>query len=200
MKLKTFIKLILEARTPGTAIFIGRMQPITLAHYNIIEQARKTYDDIFIVIVKGAKTSADKRKNPFTLGQRVQFIYRAFDGKIPMDHIIKAPTGFTPDILDYLDKYISKKKLKKRFVIFAGADRADDYKRQIDKYYEGEAKIDIEVIPREEDSISATKVRKALIDNNLNEFKRLMPQTLWNEFDNMRKILLSKVNSISEHN
>jgi len=196
MNLKKFLNLLFEEHLPGTAVFVGRLQPITLAHYNIIDQARKTYDDIFIILVSGSKTK--KQQNPFTFKQRAELVYKAFNGKIPMSHILKAPTGFTPDILDYLDKYISRKKLKKKFVLFAGADRADDYKRQIDNYYKGAADVEVKTISREDDSISATKVRKALLDNNLEEFKRLTPKNIWPEFDKLRNIILKKINNISE--
>lgn len=198
MRLKKLLDKVLTESRQGTAIFIGRMQPLTLAHFNIINQARKDYQTVFIVIVSGGKSSKEKAKNPFSFKERAEFIYKAFEGKIPMKHIIKAPTGFTPDIVEYLDRYISRNNLKKKYIIFAGADRAEDYKRQIKNYYKGNVDVEIRVIPREEESISATKVRKALLDGDVENFKRLMPQSLWPEYNSMRNKLLQKINYITD--
>lgn len=196
MDFKSLVKNILfEESLPGTAIFVGRFQPLTAAHYSIIDNLRKSYRNVFVVIVAG-KT---KKNNPLTLGQRVKLISKAFGGKLPLQSIIKAPTGFTPDILDKISRYISKEKLKRKFILAAGEDRIDEYKRQINEYYKGEAEIEIKMIPREEESISATKVRQALMQNNEEEFRRLMPQSLWDEYESLRKLISNKNNELIDN-
>lgn len=186
MNFKTILKNILfEEHLPGTALFVGRMQPLTIAHYNIIDNARKKYDDIFVIIVAGKS----KKNNPLTFKQRVELVYKAFEGKIPMSHIIKAPNAFTPNIIDYLKRYISKEKHRKRFVIFSGEDRANEYVKQIENYYNGGAQVEIQAIPRKEESVSATKVRKALMNDDITGYKRLMPHTLWDEYEELKQII-----------
>ena len=196
MNLKTIIKNILfEDHMPGTAIFVGRMQPLTIAHYNIINDARKKYNELFVVIVAGKS----KKNNPFTFKQRVELVHKAFEGKIPMSHIIKAPTGFTPNILMHLQKYISRHAHKRLFILFAGEDRAEEYRNQIKKYYKGDAQVELHIIPRDDDSVSATKVRKALVDGDIENYKRLMPRTLWGEYEKLKKIIASIGNQLTDN-
>jgi len=186
MNFKSILKnILLEEHLPGTALFVGRMQPLTIAHYNIIDDARKKYDYIFVIIVAGKS----KKNNPLTFKQRIELVYKAFEGKIPMSHIIKAPNAFTPSIIDYLQRYISKEKHKNRFVIFSGEDRANEYVNQIEKYYNGSAQVNVHIIPRKEESISATKVRKALMNDDISSYKRLMPHTLWDEYEELKQII-----------
>jgi len=196
MNLKKLISLIFEENLPGTAIILGRFQPITIAHYNIINEARKKYQSTFVVIVSGKS----RKNNPFSVSERAKLIFQAFEGKLPMSHIIKAETGFTPDVIRKIESLISKQKNKKKFIIFAGTDRIEDYRRQIQNYYKGDADVEVIEIPREEDSISATKVRKALIDDDIDNYKRLMPTSLWDKFKNLRKILLQRKNYLTDEN
>jgi len=195
MNINTIIRDVLfEGHLEGTALFFGRMQPLTVAHYNIIDDARKKYRDLFVIIVAGRS----RKNNPLTFQQREKLIHKAFAGKIPKTHIIKAPTGFTPHIVQRLSRYISKQKTKAHFVLFAGEDRADEYRKHIEDYYEDGAKVEVQTISREDESVSATRVRKALLDSNEENFKRLMPTTLWNEYDNLKKLIAASSNQLSD--
>jgi hypothetical protein len=60
----------------------------------------------------------------------------------------------------------------------AGTDRIESYKKMADKYHD-QAKLadDFEMIEikRNDEDISATKARQALLDNNVKEFAKLTP-------------------------
>ena len=50
-----------EENIPGTAFIVGRFQPITKLHYKIINEARKKYQNIFVVVVNALPPKREKR-------------------------------------------------------------------------------------------------------------------------------------------
>jgi nicotinamide mononucleotide adenylyltransferase len=185
-----------EEHEVGTALIIGRFQPITKVHYEIIDSARKKFQQIFIVVVRGTKTQKDKEKNPFPLGLRLRLIYMAFGGKIHPSHIISAPSGFVPEIMDNILKLTSKENLKKRLVLLAGTDRIAAYKKQLDDYFDNDGvSAEIQEIARDMDSadnVSASKVREAIKNNDKETFQSLVPVGIHDEFMTLRKYLISE--------
>jgi nicotinamide mononucleotide adenylyltransferase len=185
-----------EEHEVGTALIVGRFQPITRTHFEIIDAARKKFQQIFIVVVKGAKSQKDREKNPFPLGLRLRLIYNAFGGKIHPSHIISAPSGFVPEILDNIFRLTSSENLKKRLVLLTGSDRAAAYKKQIDDYFEKDGiNVEVQEIARDmdaADSVSASKVREAIKNNDKETFQSLTPLGIHNEFMTLRKFLISE--------
>lgn len=176
--------MIFEENLKGTAYIVGRFQPITKLHYKIIDEARKKYQSIFVVIVNPLVPKKEKRytksgelrtpekarieKNPFSLALRMKLIHEAFGGKIHQSHIISAQNGFNPAIIEKIKNLTSKQKLKEKIVLLAGSDRIPDYKRQIEAHLKDD-NIEIQEISRDIDSadnVSATKAREALKTNN----------------------------------
>jgi len=202
--------MLLEENVKGTAFIVGRFQPITKLHYKIIDDARKKYQTIFVVVVnppvppkekrynkKGElrKPEADRiQKNPFNLALRMKLIHEAFGGKIHPSHIISAENGFTPDIVEKIMRYTSKDKLREKIVLLAGSDRIPAYKRQLESV-PGLDNVEIQEIPRDMDSadnVSATKVRNALKSGDEDTFKQLTPGGIHDEFNRLRKHVMSE--------
>lgn len=202
--------MLLEENEKGTAFIVGRFQPITKLHYQIIDDARKKYQSIFVVIVNPPVPSKEKRynkkgelrkpeadrmqKNPFSLGLRMKLIHKAFGGKIHPSHIISAENGFTPDIVDKIMRYTSKEKLKEKVILLAGSDRIPGYKRQLESVPEMD-NVEIQEIPRDMDSadnVSATKVRNAIKNGDEETFKELTPQGIHSEFNRLRKHVMTE--------
>lgn len=198
-----------EENIKGTAFIIGRFQPITKLHCKIIDDARKKYQNTFVVVVnpklperekrftkKGELRTPEKRrieKNPFSLSLRVKLIYKALEGKLHSSHIISAPTGFTQDAIEKIFRYLSKEKHKKNFVLLAGSDRVDEYIRQLKLY--SNIDFSIKEITRDitsADNVSATKVRNAIKENDFETFKKLTPEGIHSEFNNLRKLIVSE--------
>ena len=188
--------MIFEENLKGTAFIVGRFQPITRLHHKIIDDARKKYQDIYVVVVSGAKSSKDKKKNPFPLAFRMRLISKAFGGKLHSSKIISAPNGFAPDIIDKITRHSSKESLKKNIVLLAGSDRIPGYKRQIDDYFDKEGiEVSIQEIERDmsaADNVSATKVRDAIKEKDFETFKSLTPEGIHDEFKNLQKHLMSE--------
>ena len=202
--------MLFEENIKGTAFIVGRFQPITRLHYEIIDEARKKYSTIFVVVVNPPLPSKEKRytkkgelrtpektrmeKNPFNLALRMKLIHKSFGGKIHPSRIISAENGFTPDIIDKIKRYVSKEKMKENIVLLAGSDRIPGYVKQLENYL-GSENVSIQEITRDMDSadnVSATRVREALRDGNKEEFQSLTPQGIHSEFDNLRKFIVSE--------
>jgi nicotinamide mononucleotide adenylyltransferase len=185
-----------EEHEIGTALIVGRFQPITKVHFDIIDSARKRFQQIFIVVVKGAKSQKDKEKNPFPLGLRLRLIHNAFGGKIHPSHIISAPTGFVPEIMDNIFNLTSRENLKKRLVLLAGTDRIAGYKKQLDDYFEKDGvTAEVQEIARDmdaADNISASKVREAIKNNDKETFQSMTPAGIHGDFMTLRKYLISE--------
>lgn len=165
----------LDEQNKSVDLFFGRMQPLHKGHQAIINSMKNPV----VVLIKGKKSSADKSRNPFNEKEQERWIKKVN----PKVKVITYPTGYIPDIVNEL-----RKEGLEVNNIYAGEDRINSYKKQIigfNKQIPDEKKINVGIIktPR---ITSATDVRQALIDNNIDKFKENMPKELWSEFDYMK--------------
>lgn len=210
MNMKKLLDNLLEGNLPGTALVIGRFQPITVAHHSVINMARRNFQNVYVVIIDPGPLLKEKKytkkgvlrtpairgmhKRPFTGRFRTQLVHDAFEGKLDFKNIITAPTGFVPEVMTKVHNSISKEKLKKRLTLFSGTDRADEYRAQLEKELEIDIEPDVMEIKRNMDdaeNISATKVREAIANDNKDEFKRLTPTGTHKYYEKMRGAILN---------
>jgi len=198
------------------AIIYGRFQPLTKAHYEMIEKVRKMYHTIFIFPVQGpkayktiAKTDKGKKselsrklsRSPFPVGLRIDLINKAFP-KIPSDHIIHATSGGIEHIYNTIKRLhpsIETNKLD----VYAGPDEYESYQAQL-KYIKNKD-LDIKIIKHDvgsREEVSGTKLRAALTNPNKEEgyqiYKKLAAPPLADEgsYNRLRKVIkkIQKVN------
>lgn len=186
--MKTFDQFITEAMDPEAyepaqktkgSLFLGRMQPIHNGHDAIIKMLKfKPY----VVVVKGSKSSQDKERNPFDFKYQSQLIKKLN----PRVKVMEAPTGYIPDMINSF-----RKDGIEIVEVLAGDDRISGYERQIasfNKQMPPEKQINVSFVktPR---VTSATTVRNAIRQNDLETFRSNVPKALWGEWDKMKKIL-----------
>jgi len=166
------VKNKLQSFLPGNnnALFIGRLQPPTKAHMEIIRQALNTYDGLTIALVKGKKSEQDKNPFPFELQEKM--IHSVF----PDVKIIQIQTGNLIHVISKSPLHIN--------TILAGSDRVEGYKKQLERSYPD---VKITEIPRTNEDVSATKVRNALLNNDIVTFKDNMDINHWKYFDELQK-------------
>ncbi len=164
-------KSILLRRLPGNnnALFIGRMSPLTIAHFNIIKNALTKYDNVAVNIVKA---KMDQR-NPFSIETQIKMLKKCFNERI---EITTSETGNLIRVLQKPSFTIN--------VVFAGTDRVEDYKQQL----QDNKDVSIIEIPRIDD-VSGTKVRTALINNDKDTFKKNTPEQIWDMFDELKQFV-----------
>lgn len=158
-------------------LFLGRLNPPHNGHLKIIESMKNPV----VVIVKGAKTSLDKERNPLPEDYQVSLIKKIAPGV----GVSVSPNGFLPGIIGYFRK--QGKEVKK---VYCGADRIDGYKKAIEtanKKMDGD-QFDVEFVETERVT-SASKVREAIRSDNYEEFKKLCPKKMWDEWDKLRGYL-----------
>lgn len=176
---------LLEASgSNGLMIIAGRFQPFHNGHLKMSKRGMgfPTY-----VIIKGAKTSDNKEKNPFSELDQKRWIKKVFGSRA---NVVIAPNGYLPKIIEEVEASTGEKVIE----VVAGPDRISDYQRQIAKteYKDVTFVALTERFTTESGlGISATIVRNSIKSGDTEAFKQLMPPALHSEFDYMRDILLA---------
>jgi len=169
-----------DKRHKPVELFLGRMQPIHLGHIKIIKKMKNP----IVVLVKGARSSLDKNRNPLDADTQTKLLRKA----IPGVKVIVAPNGYLPAIFVDLRESGGYEVEK----VYAGADRISGYKKQVDsinKKIENEAaRFEVEFVKTDRFT-SATKVREVIRAGDFDAYKKLMPKKLYDEFDNLRKLI-----------
>jgi cytidyltransferase-like protein len=180
--------LSLKEKNPGKEkvnIFVGRFQPFTLGHIKVLEAIYKKNNlPVVVMIVRGSKPDPERR--PFD--EKLQM--KMFKGmqkeyKFLKDAFIVSSAA--PDVL-----FNSLRPTYEPVLWGAGTDRIKSYQGMIDRYRkELNAGDDFNTfeIHRTDENISASKVRDAIKNNNLDNFKEWTPKGVWSLFDEMHKIL-----------
>jgi len=179
------------------SLVIGRFQGLTILHETLIRQSLETHEvtikweveepiETIVGIVCGEKSSKDKKKNFLTFVERVGMIRTVF----PDIKCIRLPDAFIGNILDVLYGFNYN-----IIEICIGGDRYETYKKMLEepKYFHPFPwrKINIRNIDRVE-NVSASQIRKAFVDNDLEEYKRLAPESLHRYFDRYRNLYLER--------
>ena len=164
----------ITASIPDEVVLVGRFQPFTAGHLKAYETANKKFKkaSIALVVRKSGKMDDD---NPLTPEQRERLIKKA----IPGVKVYRVPNAHWETIMD---------KVGHEVALAVGRDRASGMEKQGGSR-DGSGNFTYFVVPRADEDISATKVRKAIREGDERAFRRLMPRRLWNEFDSLSKII-----------
>jgi len=168
--------------TPGkteVVVIQGRFQPPTAGHLKAIKAAYKKYHKkVAIVLIKGAKSNVK-------FDSKVQKkAFSAMLGSVP-HMFIELDNGFIGEWIHFL-----RGKKIEPIALFCGSDRVKSYEGQIARYKETlNLNIKVEEIARTGEDISASKVRQALKDDDLETFKKNMDKSTWSMFDELRKLV-----------
>ena len=184
-KFKNFLEAVkLEDvnTTPGknkTVVIMGRFHPPTLGHKKLIEKAVKKYNaPVSIFIVKGAKTTKEKAPFPFALQKEI------FNKMTKVPHrVYIISTGFVGEFIHEL-----RNNDFEPVALMAGSDRLKTYKAQVKRYSE-ELNLNMKVveIKRGEEDISASKVREALKNDDVETFEKMMDKKVHNTFKKLKR-------------
>lgn len=182
LKLKSF-RSFTEERVNGIVLTFGRFQPPTTGHEKLINKVA--------TLAKGnsyrvyTSQTQDAKKNPLDYADKIKFMRKMFPKhgrSIIEDESIR-------DIFAAMVK-ISKQGFT-RVIMVVGSDRVDEFTRLLNKYNGVEAKHGlykfkdgIRVVssgdrdPDSEDveGISASKMRAAAADNNIENFNKGLPK------------------------
>lgn len=160
-------------------IVVGRFQPFTLGHGKVLQQLYKENGlPIVVFLVKSGKVDSS---NPFS-----EELQKDMLNSIKEDYNIK-----DIKVIKYaaIDLIFNELRPEYEPVLWGvGSDRLKNYNGQVNRE---EYRTDLNVredfstfeIVRGDEDISATKVRKSLIEDDFRVFKKMMPIGLWDKFD-----------------
>lgn len=154
-------------------IVIGRFQPLTLGHLKCVEQAWKLLNIPTVICMINTPDNKVDERHPFPTSLTLP-IYKDLIKDIPhIEDIVLVKNADIVAIGDMLKNM--------GFIVRAwscGSDRIKSYTDMAERYGEKaglDADFEMIEIERGDEDISATKVRKALADNNKREFYALTP-------------------------
>lgn len=164
-------------------ICLGRFMPFTKGHYKMIEYGLK-HNGLPTVIFMISNKKIDKR-HPFPdelIQKEMDMLKKSLEGIENTVYVSSA------DIVK-LGQWCYENNYEPQFWI-TGSDRLAAYKRQAEnpKYQDlghFPSSFTTLEVPRTDEDISATKVREAIMNDDLATFKKMMPngtEKLFNEF------------------
>jgi nicotinamide mononucleotide adenylyltransferase len=157
-----------EMKGNNGAIFIGRFQPPTKMHVQIVREGLEKFDNVYLVIVVSKKKNS---QNPFST-QTIEFLWRQVFPKIKFLHV---QTGNISRILEKSPYNIN--------AILAGSDRKQDYEKQLTTNPD----VYIDEIFRFHEDVSATKVRESLFTDSFDKYKKNMDPVHYKYFEQLKK-------------
>ena len=159
-------------------LFIGRFNPPTILHYQIIQEMVKNNTDCFVFIVSGEKSQKDK--NPLD----TEFIKKLISNKrIKTDICANAIQAL--DVLDVLGY--------NEVNLYCGSDRIKSYSG-LNKYHS--FNLNIKEIKRQNTDVSASMIRSGIRNNRMEVIDLLFPGI--SDLD-IKKII-EKVNEYNPNN
>ena len=170
-------------------LYIGRFQPFHKGHKSVVREALTKCDRLVIAV--GSATESRTKKNPFSYCERIEIIRRSLRGMAEKVIFVPVPDrllyGDDPSWGEYVLNCVEEYCGLRPVVNFEGKEACRS------TWFEG---IDIErvVIDREIMPCSATEVRKALIEDDIDAFYTRMATGIWIKYDILRKIILEVEN------
>ena len=168
-------------------ICLGRFMPFTKGHYKMIEYGLK-HNGLPTVIFMISNKKMDK-KHPFSdelIQKEMDMLKKSLKGIENTVYVSSA------DIVK-LGQWCYENNYEPQLWI-TGSDRLAAYKRQAEnpKYQDlghFPSSFTTLEVPRTDEDISATKVREAIMNDDLDTFKKMMPEGTENLFDDFKEAL-----------
>ena len=170
-------------------MFVGRFQPFTLGHAKVVEAIHKQngYPVVILLVKAKNKKKEDAFKRPYDEETQVKML-KKLKSTYPIEDVFIIPTGG-------IDTMFNTMRPKYEPVLWGtGSDRMKTYGFQVNK---PEYREDLGVrpdfglfeIPRDDNNISATQVRNAMLDGDEKLFKKLTPKAIHNMYGELKQKL-----------
>jgi nicotinic acid mononucleotide adenylyltransferase len=187
------VRYILASKEQPTGVVWGKFSPYTSkgGHGRLVELAKKEFGEENVIIASPKRKGNDPKVDIFTDEQKAKIINKAE----PNIKFIRIDNAFPPRAFSELVK-----KGITRPVLIIGEDREEEFSKYFIKYdinNKGTEDIDNKdfgkgeflVVSRKSSDTSASKVRKALLDNDKETFLKLTRYDNNNMWEMMRQML-----------
>ena len=165
-------------------LLIGRFQPFHRGHESIIRKMLEECEKVVIAI--GSAQESGTNINPFRYEYRRLMIQKVFPEYFERITILgitdRAKPSDDESWGEYLLNTVYQNTNIKPDAIYQGIENKHDH------WFES---FDVHIvnINRGILKVSATEIRKVILEDNFEYFKAFMPEALYSEFKNLRKIL-----------
>lgn len=179
-------------------VFLSRMQPIHIGHLGIIEKALAENEKVIILI--GSKNKAETIRNPLDISLRKEILEETLIESFGENYKNKIIISTLPDWSmetdvnsnlewgRYLYYNIVSLGEQKRFTIYFS-----DNKDIIENWFEDmlRERITIRLFERKNmfEAVSATKIREAFLNNDIEYIEKSCPKAVINRFEEIKKII-----------
>lgn len=181
-----------EPRKEKVSLILGRFQPLHKGHAAMIKSAKYRP---YVMIVKGAETSKEKKTNPFDSEYQIELVQKAAKaGDIPNNTIVET----TPHAHAGMIASILRQKGFEVAEIIAGEDRLSSYEEN----FKGINNVDNPKsyhikFTQSKRLASATEVRASIHNKDRKSFDKLVPKSLSGEYDKMVSLMESEFKIVS---
>lgn len=165
-------------------LLCGRFQPVHKGHVELIREALNHCEHLIIAV--GSAQESGTKKNPFDFKTRKELLRRSLWGLGARCTII--PVNDRAQCADDSNwgKYLIKEIFEQTGIVptinFSGAET-------IRSHWFDEVEIEQVEIDRNITPISATELRKAIIEDDYDTFASMAPNGLWLKYNFLRKTL-----------
>lgn len=173
-------------------VFLGRFQHIHVGHEKLINLGLKNCDKLLLLV--GSSNESGTKRNPYDSDFRISLIEKIYekevrDGRLLIRKIndISNEDDLTPDWGKYVIKTAEDYLGEKLECIIYGKDK------NIFKCFNKEDVKNISeiMVDREILEISATKMRKYILDDDYENWKRYSNEKIHEKYEDLRNILIN---------
>jgi len=174
--------------TLKVSLFSGRFQPFHKGHIRIVDNILSKYPEykVLIGIIKGAKTSLNKKLNPLSFDYQNKLIRESLKDYGDKVIVYRKPltSGYLPII--FRELRLNDYEVK---VVTAGEDRAESYRKIVKNMNNAFSTVDLKFMELNRTDESSTNVREAIRDDDFNYFRKLTNPNIWDEFEILKEEL-----------
>ena len=180
-------------------MFVGRFQPFTLGHAKVLETIHRENGYPVVVFLVKAKTKkkGDEFSRPYDEKTQIEMFKNVQKQYTFLKEIFVIPTGG-------IDIMFNEMRPKYEPVLWGtGSDRMTSYGYQVnnDAYRDQlncRADFGLFEIPRNDDDISATAVRNALLDGDQKQFQNLTPKAVHGMYNELKSKIEDSMGVVAE--
>jgi cytidyltransferase-like protein len=180
-------------------MFVGRFQPFTLGHAKVLEAIHKENGFPVVVFLVKSKTKkkGDEFSRPYDENTQIEMFNNVKKQYTFLKEIFVVPTGG-------IDTMFNEMRPKYEPVLWGtGSDRMASYGYQVnnDSYRDQlnvRADFGLFEIPRNDDDISATAVRNALLANDEKQFQNLTPKAVHGMYAELKSKIEDSMGVVAE--